>query len=214
MAHSIELLLDAHSDGVIRAAWQALADAGLPSQMNVKSATNRPHITLLAAERISPDVDEVLNELAPRLPLACVVGAHLVFGRPVFGRPVFGRPVLGGPVLGGPVLDGSSLTLARLIVPSAELLALHAAVYRLTMPFVTGQPFPHCRPGHWTAHATLGRRLTPVQVGAALALAPEVAPEVAPGLTAPDLTAPDLTAEVVGLRRWDSDARTDHLLID
>ena len=204
MAHSIELLLDAHSDGIIRAAWQALADAGLPSQMNVKSATNRPHITLLAAERISPEVDEVLKELAPRLPLTCMVGAHVVFGRPVFGRPVFGRPVLGGPVL-----DGSSLTLARLIVPSAELLALHAAVYRLTMPFVTGQPFPHCRPGHWTAHATLGRRLTPVQVGAALALAPEVAPQVAPGLTAPDLM-----AEVVGLRRWDSDARTDHLLID
>jgi hypothetical protein len=172
--------------------------------MNVKSATNRPHITLLAAERISPEVDEVLKELAPRLPLTCMVGAHVVFGRPVFGRPVFGRPVLGGPVL-----DGSSLTLARLIVPSAELLALHAAVYRLTMPFVTGQPFPHCRPGHWTAHATLGRRLTPVQVGAALALAPEVAPQVAPGLTAPDLM-----AEVVGLRRWDSDARTDHLLID
>jgi hypothetical protein len=189
MAHSIELLLDARSDGVIRAAWQALADAGLPSQVNVTSATNRPHITLLAAERISPEVDEVLRELAPRLPMDCVVGAHVVFG-------------------------GSRLTLARLIVPSAELLALHAEVYRLALPFVTGQPFPHCRPGHWTAHATLGRRLTPVQVGAAMASAPEVAPEVAPGLTAPDPMAPDHRGEVVGLRRWDSDARTDHLLID
>jgi hypothetical protein len=33
------------------------------------------------------------------------------------------------------------------------------------------------------------------------------------GGVAPNLMAPDLTAEVVGLRRWDSDARTDHLLI-
>ena len=175
VAHSIELLLDSHSDGVIRAHWQALADAGLPSQVNVTSTTNRPHITLLAAERISPDVDDVLRGLAARLPMDSVVGAHVVFA-------------------------GPRLTLARLIVPSAELLALHAEVYRLTVPFVTGQAFAHCRPGHWTAHATLGRRLTPVQVGAALGLADEVSAE-------------DLAAEVVALRRWDSDARTDHLLI-
>jgi hypothetical protein len=175
MAHSIELLLDSRTDTAIRAAWQALADAGLPSQVNVKSATNRPHITLLAAQRISPEVDEVLRGLAPRLPLVCVVGAHVVFG-------------------------GPRLTLARLIVPSAELLALHAEIYRLALPYVVGQPHPHCRPGHWTAHATLGRRLTAIEVGAALGLAEEVAP--------------DLTAEVVALRRWDSDARTDHVLID
>ena len=174
MAHSIELLLDSRTDTAIRAAWQALADAGLPSQVQVKSATNRPHITLLAAQRISPEVDEVLRVLAPRLPLDCVVGAHVVFG-------------------------GPRLTLARLIVPSAELLALHAEVFRLALPHVTGQPFAHCRPGHWTAHASLGRRLTAIEVGAALGLAEEVAP--------------DLAAEVVALRRWDSDARTDHLLI-
>ena len=179
MAHSIELLLDAHTDAAIRAAWQALADAGLPSQVNVKSATNRPHITLLAAERISPDVDVVLRELASQLPLDCVVGAHVVFGGPVFGGP--------------------RLTLARLIVPSVELLALHAEVYRLALPFVSGQQFAHCRPGHWTAHATLGRRLTAIDVGDALGPAEEVAA--------------DLAAEVVALRRWDSDARTDHLLI-
>lgn len=179
MAHSIELLLDPSTDTAIRAVWQALADAGLPSQMQVKSATNRPHITLLAAQRIRPEVDEVLRVLAPRLPLDCVVGAHVVFGGPAFG--------------------GSRLTLARLIVPSAELLALQAEIYRLALPYVAGQPHPHCRPGHWTAHATLGRRLTSIEVGAALGLAEEAAP--------------DLTAEFVALRRWDSDARTDHLLI-
>jgi hypothetical protein len=35
MAHSIELLLDSRTDTAIRAAWHALADAGLPSHVNV-----------------------------------------------------------------------------------------------------------------------------------------------------------------------------------
>ena len=107
MAHSIELLLDEGSDQAIRAQWQALADAGLPSQSRVKSPTNRPHITLLAAGKISGEVDDTLRALADRLPLACVIGAPLVFG-------------------------GHSMTLARLIVPSVELLELQAEVYART----------------------------------------------------------------------------------
>ena len=75
MAHSIELLLDTGSDAAVRAQWRALADVGLPSQVHVKSATNRPHITLVAAQRISPDVDESIRDLASRLPLECVIGA-------------------------------------------------------------------------------------------------------------------------------------------
>ena len=174
MAHSIELLFDAHSDAAIRAGWQALADAGLPSQLQVKSATNRPHVTLLAAQRIIADVDEPLHGLASRLPLTCLVGAPVVFG-------------------------GPRLTLARLIVPSAELLALHEEVYRLALPYLIGDSFSHCRPAHWTAHATLGRRFTPADIGAALAIAGGAAS--------------DLEAEMVGLRRWDSDTRTEHLLV-
>jgi hypothetical protein len=174
MAHSIELLLDPRTDTAIRAAWQALADAGLPSQVNVKSPTNRPHITLLAAERISPDVDDVLRQLSPRLPMDAVVGAPLVFG-------------------------GHSLTLARLIVSSAQLLDFHEEVYRRTLPFVAGAPFGHCAPGHWTPHATVARRLSPEQIGAALT--------AARGLTT------DLASRIVGLRRWDSDQRIDHILV-
>lgn len=173
MAHSIELLLDEHSDAAIRAQWRALADAGLPSQARVTSPTNRPHITLLAAERISADVDETLRAVAGRLPLDCVVGAPLVFG-------------------------GHSMTLARLIVPSVDLLDLHAEVYRRALPYVAGEPFGHCRPGHWTAHATLGRRFGAEEIGPALAAVGDSA---------------DLPARITGLRRWDSDARIDHILV-
>ena len=174
MAHSIELLLDPDSDAAVRAQWQALAEAGLPSELRVTSATNRPHVTLVAGQRISPDVDESLRGLASRLPLDCVLGAPLVFG-------------------------GPRLTLARLVVPSAALLVLHAEAYRLTLPHVTGEPYAHCSPGHWTPHVTVGRRYTADEIGPALALV--------------DVSSGDLTARVVGLRRWDSDERVDHLLV-
>lgn len=177
VAHSIELLLDPAGDAGIRAGWRMLDDAGLPSQAHVSSPTNRPHVTLLAAQRISPDVDDVLRGLADRFPVPCTVGAMLVFG-------------------------GQRLTLARLIVPSAELLALHEQVYRLCLPYVT-QPFAHCRPGHWTAHATLGRRFTTQQAGAAMA--------VINGTDSGHHA--DLATTAAGLRRWDSDQRVDHLLI-
>jgi 2'-5' RNA ligase superfamily len=174
MAHSIELLLDDRSDASIRRVWRALADAGLPSRLQVKSATNRPHVTLLAADRISPDVDDVLRELRAWFPLPCTVGAPLVFG-------------------------GGRLTLARLVVPSAQLLSLHQEVYRRCVPHVSTEPFAHSAPGNWTPHATLGRRFTPAQVGEALGVV--------------DGVARDIAAQVVGLRRWDGDERVERVLI-
>jgi hypothetical protein len=140
----------------------------------VTSPTNRPHITLVAAQRIAAEADEALRGLNRRFPLEVVVGTPLVFG-------------------------GPKITLARLIVPSAGLLDLHAEIYRLTLPHVGAEPFPHSRPGHWTPHVTLGRRFTSEQIGAAL--------EVVNRSTV------DLAATVVGLRRWDGDARVDYPLV-
>ena len=172
MAHSIELLLDPDSDAVIRTAWSTLADAGLPSQQRVTSPTNRPHVTLLAAQAISADADDALRDLAAQLPLHGVIGAAVVFTSP-------------------------RMTLARLIVPTAPLLALHRAVYETTEPFVTGEPFAHCQPGRWTPHVTLGRRFTATAIGTALSAA----------------DASEVAAEMTGLRRWDGDARVERMLV-
>ena len=101
--------------------WRALADAGLPSQLKVTSDTNRPHITLIAAERIDPGIDEELTWLAAELPLPAVLGAPLVFG-------------------------GDRMTLARLVIPSDALLASHELVYDLCLPYVTNRVRPQ-RPG-------------------------------------------------------------------
>ena len=47
----------------------------------MKSDTNRPHITVLAADRILPDGDATLSELRVRFPpLPVVVGAPVIFG--------------------------------------------------------------------------------------------------------------------------------------
>lgn len=84
MAHSVELIFDPVGDDAIQRIWRSLAAAGLPSQVHVKSGTNRPHVTLVAARQICADVDDDLRALAPALPLECVVGAPVVF--PARGR--------------------------------------------------------------------------------------------------------------------------------
>lgn len=170
MAHSVELLFDPGTDAAIRRDWATLADAGLPSQADHRSPSNRPHVTLAAASRIGPAVDEGLRGVAG-LPMGCRVGAPLVFGS---GR----------------------FTLVRSIVASAELLTLHAFVDAVCLPHTPGEPYAHTRPGRWTAHATLARRLTGPELVAALAA----------------LDTADLVGSFTGLRRWDGDARKEFQL--
>ncbi|OFJ51472.1 2'-5' RNA ligase family protein [Mycolicibacterium grossiae] len=145
MAHSIELTFDAATDAAVRREWDALADAGLPSQARHRSPTNRPHVTMTVADHIAPNVDDALRAAALALPLDCRLGAPLIFGR-------------------------HALTLVRLVVPSEGLLALHRRLADLAGPHQRSGPFPHARPDEWTPHVTLCRRLAPVDLPAALAV--------------------------------------------
>lgn len=174
MAHSVELLFDAEAEATLRLAWDALAQAGLPSQARHTAASNRPHVTLAVAESIDPAVDGELAALTDLLPQDCVIGAPLLFGS---GR----------------------FTLARLIVPSAELLSLQARVHEICLPHMSPGPAPHTVPGRWTPHATLARRVNAAQLGAAVDLLPDFGA--------------DVTGRVVALRRWDGDQRIEHHLI-
>jgi 2'-5' RNA ligase len=168
MVHSIELLFDRDTEAAIRHIWDELAGADIPSQ----APAGRPHVTLAVAERIVPDVDTLLRPVAQRLPLGCVVGASLLFGR-------------------------SNAVLARLIVPTAELLAVHAEVHRICGPYLVPGPMPNSLPGQWTAHVTLARRVGGAQLGRALRIGGR--PSEIPGTLA-------------GLRRWDGSKRVDHLI--
>jgi 2'-5' RNA ligase superfamily protein len=169
--HSIELLLDPDTEDTVRGLWDELARAGLPSQADHTSPSNRPHVTLAVAESISPAVDDLLAGIAARLPMRCVIGAPLLFGT-------------------------GKRALARLAVPSAELLLMQAEVALTSLEHMRPGPVGHTLPGSWTPHVTLCRRLTSADVAAALDV----------------VSGDDITGTFAGLRRWDGTARVDHLI--
>jgi 2'-5' RNA ligase len=166
MAHSIELLFDGDTEAAIRGIWDELANADRPS----KAPPGRPHVTLIAAERINADVDEVLAPIAQRLPLRCAIGAPVLFGR-------------------------ADVVFARLVVPSSELLDLHAEVHRLCGPHLVPGPMPNSLPGQWTAHVTLARRVAGPHIGHAVRIAGRPA---------------QIEGRFAGMRRWDGDERVEH----
>ncbi|OBI84282.1 2'-5' RNA ligase family protein [Mycobacterium sp. E740] len=168
MVHSVELVFDPDTEAAIRRIWDDLRDAGIRSQ----APASRPHVTLTVAERIDPSVDELLRSLTDRFPLPCRIGAPLVFGR-------------------------TQLILTRLIVPTAELLALHADVYRLSLPHMQPGPMTNSAPGQWTGHTTFARRVQGNQLDRALRIAGRPS---------------EITGSFVGLRRWDGNARIEHPL--
>ncbi len=55
--HALELVPDAAGDDAVRRDWQALRDAGLPSQLDHAVATNTPHVTVLALPELTPDTE-------------------------------------------------------------------------------------------------------------------------------------------------------------
>ncbi|WP_210649226.1 2'-5' RNA ligase family protein [Nocardioides sp. SYSU D00065] len=68
--HALELLPDEAGRDVVRRDWQALRDAGLPSQLDHRGATNTPHLTLIAAPSLGPlEEQRAVELLGPLLPV-------------------------------------------------------------------------------------------------------------------------------------------------
>ncbi|MCF8611165.1 2'-5' RNA ligase family protein [Gordonia sp. HY285] len=166
MAHSIELLLDDAADSRVRDVWGALGTIGLRTPCAIDASTVRPHCTLLAGTSIS-GVDASITMVAQRLPFTVVVGPPLLFSAQ------------------------AGFTVAASVVPSTELLAVHARVHRLCGDAVTGLD-PHCVPGSWTPHVTLARRVPAERVAEAAAVVDE-----------------PVVARVTAIRRWNGDTRTE-----
>jgi hypothetical protein len=166
MVHSVELVFDPDTEETVRHIWDALREAGIPSQ----APASRPHATLTVAERIDPAVDELLAPLTSRFPFDCRIGAPLLFGR-------------------------SQLILTRLVIPTAELVDLHAEVYRLCAPHVSPAAMANSLPGQWTCHVTMARRLHGNQLGRALRIAGKPS---------------DIVGRAIGLRRWDGNAKREY----
>lgn len=158
---SVELLLDSASEGAVRAEWDALAAAGLSSLAAHNAPSNRPHITLLAR---TSEVDDSVAAVAQSLPIAVTLGAPVLFG------------------------VGDRRVLARSVVPSVELLRLHAATHAAAG---SGEDVAHTLPGSWTPHVTLARRVALSRLPQALALVQG-----------------DIMGAAEAMRVWDAASRT------
>lgn len=170
MVHSVEMLFDAETESAVRRIWDDLMTVGVRSQAAHKSPSNRPHVTVTVAERMADTVAAALRPALARLPLDCRIGAPMLFG-------------------------GRSITLVRLVVPSAELLALHAAVHRICLPHMSNEPMANAEPGQWTPHVTLARRM---------------APDLLPQVWALAQVSREISGRITGLRHWDGDTKVVH----
>lgn len=79
--HSLELLPDADGQAAVRRDWEALRDAGLPSQLDHRGPTNAPHVTVLAAPAIGARAEQLAAELfGPLLPAHVRASGVVLFG--------------------------------------------------------------------------------------------------------------------------------------
>ena len=170
MVHSVELLFDPDTEAAVRRVWDDLTDAGVRSLANATSPSNRPHVTLAVAEHLEDAVDEALRPLLAALPFSCTIGAPMLFGRGPF-------------------------TLVRLVIPSAQLLALQAEAHKLCLPHMSPGPLGHADSGQWTPHVTLARRLAGDKLADALSLR---------------RMSRDRRGTAVGLRHWDGNKRVEY----
>ena len=142
MAQALELTFDRRADETIRAQWDALRAAGLPSMARHTAPTNRPHITLDAREAVAPEAEASLGPVALRLPVEVLVGAPLLFHA------------------------RRRWVLTRHVVMDRALLELHAHALALLGP----EPDSLTSPGRWVPHVTLARGVSDEQLPAALKL--------------------------------------------
>ncbi len=79
--HAIELLPDDAGCDVVRRDWQALRDAGLPSQLDHRGTTNSPHVTVVAAPALDADDEQRARELVGSLlPVEARAGGIALLG--------------------------------------------------------------------------------------------------------------------------------------
>jgi 2'-5' RNA ligase len=142
VVQSVELLLDEESEQRVFAEWRALEAAGLPSQAWQTAPSNRPHVTLVALDRIDAATEPaIVGAAVGVLPVRMRIGPLMVFGR-------------------GPHV------LVRSVLATPAILAVHRAVALACRVPEDSQSAP----GRWVPHVTLARRMTADQVATALPL--------------------------------------------
>ncbi|MET8042823.1 2'-5' RNA ligase family protein [Micromonospora sp. NPDC005215] len=141
---TVELLCSPGLETAVRAVWQRLAAAGLPSLARNIHPTNRPHLTLAAVDEFPPGVERRLAEL-----FDAALPVPVALDRVV-------------------VLDGSA-PLVWLVRPTPALTRLHAAVWDVLAEADGHRPW-HA-PGAWVPHLSLALRFRDADLRVARAVA-------------------------------------------
>lgn len=141
---SVEALPDTRIEVAVRADWQRLIEADLPSAGRHPSESNRPHVTLAVRDDLSTDAGRELARLGDALPVECRLGGAVVFAA------------------------GERFVLARPLVMTAALLRFHARIVDLIGP--PPVRYAVTAANRWTPHITLARRMTAEQIGRALGI--------------------------------------------
>jgi 2'-5' RNA ligase len=197
---SLELLLDRATEDAVRAEWAALADAGMSSLAPHTSPSNRPHVTLLVRPTLAPLDAALLARIAASLPLPVTLGEPILFGEG--DRRVFVRPAALTPELeelhrmlhAGVAVEASSRRHEFAVARGSQDVpppASDRAAGDEGEDLPDDEDAPHTRPGEWTPHVTLARRLRVSDIPAARAL-----------------VSGELHGRVTALRRWDAASKT------
>ncbi len=140
VSFAVVLYLDHRSDRQVRSIWTALDGRGVVSA-GTEHVDDRPHVTLAVFDDCAPDV--VVPSL--RDPLDDVSEIPLVLGSVGFFLSAKAPAFLG-------------------VVPSKQLLSVHAAVQTVIAPLVTGNS-EHYEQRNWLPHCTLAMGAPPDATG-------------------------------------------------
>ena len=139
MAYVFELTFDPATEATIRAIWQRVADAGLPS--SIDAAGYRPHISLAVYDVGQFDADACYRKAA------------------AYARKTAPIPIQLSHL--GVFVSWENVVFLG-VTPTAELLARHQAVLDLCRSQDDALR-TYYAPGLWTPHVTLSFNLTPEQ---------------------------------------------------
>lgn len=149
MVAALELYLDVEATRRVRTLWRALEDEGIPTLAGLLNQKHRPHVSLAAARRLSPEA------------IAAALDGIDV------GRPLRVDMNFVGQFVGRVLWLG--------VTPTADLLAHHRLVLdRLTTAGV--QVWDLYQPGRWVPHCTISMRVPNPSMAAAIRRCLEVLP--------------------------------------
>jgi 2'-5' RNA ligase len=156
MSFAVEMYFDEAADRAVRAAWKALADAGISTSM--LDGISRPHVTLAVSDEIGATFKNALalfaKEVSPFELTFSHVGAFNTAEGVVFLAPTMTR----------------------------SLLDLHQRFHAFFDQHAA-KKWPYYLPGAWVPHCTLAFRLDAERLVAAFAIAAEVKLPLACGIT-------------------------------